>query len=190
MRSEDVIEPDSCLGVISLRVSARLIAIIQLSYSLVSLIMIFTTTDLSPLTDINSLNTVDALKYSFIQIFIYVTGFVAACLLGIRSLMSVEFWRIAIILLDNTLHNFRQPRKPDYLLVWLLLTSLQPLLLLTVLVCEAMMLDITALVFTMASHGLQFILSLYFIHLMLALHRQLAYERLDTWASVKNYLAI
>ena len=53
-----------------------------------------------------------------------------------------------------------------------------------------MMLDITALVFTMASHGLQFILSLYFIHLMLALHRQLAYERLDTWASVKNYLAI
>ena len=99
MRSEDVIEPDSCLGVISLRVSARLIAIIQLSYSLVSLIMIFTTTDLSPLTDINSLNTVDALKYLFIQIFIYVTGFVAACLLGIRSLMSVEFCRIAIILL-------------------------------------------------------------------------------------------
>ena len=80
--------------------------------------------------------------------------------------------------------------------MWLLLTSLQPLLLLTVLVCEAMMLDITALVFTMASHGLQFILSLYFIHLMIALHRQLsrrlAYERLetDTGASVKNYLAI
>ena len=74
--------------------------------------------------------------------------------------------------------------------MWLLLTSLQPLLLLTVLVCEAMMLDITALVFTMASHGLQFILGLYFIHLMLALHRQLAYERLDTGASVKNYLAI
>ena len=97
---------------------------------------------------------------------------------------------------SNTLHNFRQPRKPDYLLVWLLLTSLQPLLLLTVLVCEAMMLDITALVFTMASHGLQFILSLYFIHLMIALHRQLsrrlAYDRLetDTGASVKNYLAI
>ena len=64
----------------------------------------------------------------------------------------------------------------------------------TVLVCEAMRLDLTALSFTMASHGLQFILGLYFLHLMLALHRQLstklAYERLDTGAAVKNYSAI
>ena len=64
----------------------------------------------------------------------------------------------------------------------------------TVLVCEAMRLDLTALAFTMSSHGLQFILSLYFLHLMLALHRQLscklAYERLDTGAAVKNYSAI
>ena len=88
MTSEDVSEPDSCLGVISLRLSARLIAVIQLSYSLVSLIMIFTTNDLSPLTDINTLTTLEALKYSQ-QIFIYTTGFVAACLLGIGSLMSV-----------------------------------------------------------------------------------------------------
>ena len=95
MRSEDVNEPDSCLGVISLRVSARLIAIIQLSYSLVSLIMIFTTNDLSPLTDINSLTTLEALKYSQ-QIFIYATGFVASCLLGIGSLMSVEFLKKVI----------------------------------------------------------------------------------------------
>ena len=94
-----MIEPDSCLGVISLRVSSRLIAIIQLSYSLVSLIMIFTSNDLSLLTDITSITTIDALKYSLIQIFIYVTGLGAACLLGIRSIMSVEFWRIAIILL-------------------------------------------------------------------------------------------
>ena len=192
MRSEDVNEPDSCLGVISLPVSARLIAIIQLSYSLVSLIMIFTTNELSPLTDINSLTTLEALKYSQ-QIFIYATGFVAACLLGIGSLMSVEFLKNAIKS-KNITYYFRNPRRPDYLIVWLLLTSLQPLLFLTVLVCEAMRLDITALAFTMASHGLQFILGLYFIHLMLALHRQLscrlAYERLDTGASVKSYSAI
>ena len=79
---------------------------------------------------------------------------------------------------------FRQPRKPSYLIVWVLLTSLQPLLFLTRLVCEAIRMDLTALAFTMTSHGLQFILCLYFIHLMLALHRQLthklAYERLDT----------
>ena len=79
---------------------------------------------------------------------------------------------------------FREPRKPDYLIVWVMLTSLQPLLFLTRLVCEAIRMDLTALAFTMTSHGLQFILGLYFIHLMLALHRQLshklAYERLDT----------
>ena len=65
-----------------------------------------------------------------------------------------------------------------------MLTSLQPLLFLTRLVCEAIRMDLSALAFTMTSHGLQFILGLYFIHLMLALHRQLthklAYERLDT----------
>ena len=88
---------------------------------------------------------------------------------------------------------FRQPRKPSYLIVWVLLTSLQPLLFLTRLVCEAIRMDLTALAFTMTSHGLQFILCLYFIHLMLALHRQLtqkvAYEKLDTGAK-KKYLAI
>ena len=79
---------------------------------------------------------------------------------------------------------FSQPRKPSYLIVWVLLTSLQPLLFLTRLVCEAIRMDLSALAFTMTSHGLQFILCLYFIHLMLALHRQLtrkvAYEKLDT----------
>ena len=78
--------------------------------------------------------------------------------------------------------------------MWLVLTSLEPLLFLTVLVCEAMRLDLTALAFTMTSHGLQFLLCLYFIHLMLALHRKLscklAYEKLDTGVSVKNYLTI
>ena len=82
MRSEDVNESDSCLGVISLSLSTIIISVIQLSYSLVSLIMIFTTNDLSPLTDTNSLTMLEALKYSR-QIFIYATGCVAACLLGI-----------------------------------------------------------------------------------------------------------
>lgn len=86
MRSEHVSEPDSCLGVISLSVSARLIAIIQLSYSLVSLILIFTTSDLSLMTDIHSLTTIEVLKYSQ-QIFIYSSGFIAACILGVGSLM-------------------------------------------------------------------------------------------------------
>ena len=86
MRSEDVSEPDSCLGVISLSVSARLIAIIQLSYSLVSLILIFTTSDISLMTDIHSLTTIEVLKYSQ-QISMYNTGFIAACILGVGSLM-------------------------------------------------------------------------------------------------------
>ena len=79
-------EPDSCLGVISLSVSARLIAIIQLSYSLVSLILIFTTSDISLMTDIHSLTTIEVLKYSQ-QISMYNTGFIAACILGVGSLM-------------------------------------------------------------------------------------------------------
>ena len=88
-------EKDSCLGVISLPVSTIIISVIQLSYSLVSLIMISTSNDLSPLTDTNSLTTLEALKYSQ-QIFIYATGFVASCLLGIGSLMSVEFLKNVI----------------------------------------------------------------------------------------------
>ena len=78
-------------------------------------------------------------------------------------------------------------------MVWMLLTSLQPLLFLTRLVCEAIRMELSALALTMTAHGLQFILCLYFIHLMLALHRQLtykfAYERLDTGATEK-YSAI
>ena len=78
-------------------------------------------------------------------------------------------------------------------MVWMLLTSIQPLLFLTRLVCEAVRMELSALAFTMTSNGLQFILCLYFIHLMLALHRQLtlklAYERLDTGAKEK-YSAI
>ena len=73
------------------------------------------------------------------------------------------------------------------------MTSLQPLLFLTVLVCEAIRMDLTTLALTMTSHGLQFVLCLYFMHLMLSLHRQLSrqleYERLNT-ASVKSYSGV
>ena len=157
MRSEDINERDSCLGVIRLSVSARLIAIIQLSYTLVCLILILTTNDdLYPMTYLNSLNE--------IEIFTYASGLIAACILGIGSLI--------------------EPRNPDYLLVWILLTCMQLMPFVARLLCFALRMDLIALAFTMTSHGLQFILGLYFIHLMLALHRQLtckaAYERLDT----------
>ena len=157
MRTEHVHEQDSCLGVIRLSVSARLIAIIQLSYTLVCLILILTTNDdLYPMTYLNSLNE--------IEIFTYGSGLIAACILGIGSLI--------------------EPRNPDYLLVWILLTCMQLMPFVARLVCFALRMDLIALAFTMTSHGLQFILGLYFIHLMLALHRQLthkvAYERLDS----------
>ena len=157
MRTEHVHEQDSCLGVIRLSVSARLIAIIQLSYTLVCLILILTTNDdLYPMTYLNSLNE--------IEIFTYASGLIAACILGIGSLI--------------------EPRNPDYLLVWILLTCMQLMPFVARLLCFALRMDLIALAFTMTSHGLQFILGLYFIHLMLALHRQLthkvAYERLDS----------
>ena len=157
MRTEHVHEQDSCLGVIRLSVSARLIAIIQLSYTLVCLILILTTNDdLYPMTYLNSLNE--------IEIFTYGSGLIAACILGIGSLI--------------------EPRNPDYLLVWILLTCMQLMPFVARLVCFALRMDLIALAFTMTSHGLQFILGLYFIYLMLALHRQLthkvAYERLDS----------
>ena len=146
MRTEHVHEQDSCLGVIRLSVSARLIAIIQLSYTLVCLILILTTNDdLYPMTYLNSLNE--------IEIFTYGSGLIAACILGIGSLI--------------------EPRNPNYLIVWILLTCMQLMPFVARLVCFALMMDLIALAFTMTSHGLQFILGLYFIHLMLALHRQL-----------------
>ena len=161
MRTKDINEPDSCLGVIRLSVSAKLIAIIQLSYTLVCLILILTTNDLDPMIPV-------------IEIFTNASGLIAACILGIGNLI--------------------EPRNPDYLLVWILLTSLQLMPFVARLVCFALRMDLIALAFTMTSHGLQFILGLYFLHLMLALHRQLstklAYERLDTGAAVKNYSAI
>ena len=168
MRSKDISEPDSCLGVISLAMSAKIVAILQLCYSLLTLVMI-TTSDLSPLNNISSLPTLEVLKYSQ-QIFLHFTGITAAGVLGIGILI--------------------QPRRPDYLIVWLLLTSLQPLLFLIDLVSEAIRMDLTALALTMTSHGLQFILCLYMMHLMLSLHRQLSrqleYNRLIT-ASIKSY---
>ena len=86
MVSGEVSEPDSCLGVISLPVSAKIIAVLQFCYSLVSLVMISATNDLEPLTDINRLSTLEVLRYSQ-KIFIYFTGIIAACLLGIGNLM-------------------------------------------------------------------------------------------------------
>ena len=163
MRTEHVHEQDSCLGVIRLSVSARLIAIIQLSYTLVCLILILTTNDF--MTDIHSLNV--------IEIFTYASGLIAACILGIGSLI--------------------EPRNPDYLLVWILLTSIQLMPFVARLVCFSLRMDLISLAFTMTSHGLQFILGLYFIHLMFALHRQLthkvAYERLDS-ENKEKYSAI
>ena len=166
MRTEHVHEQDSCLGVIRLSVSARLIAIIQLSYTLVCLILILTTNDdLYPMTYLNSLNE--------IEIFTYASGLIAACILGIGSLI--------------------EPRNPDYLLVWILLTSIQLMPFVARLVCFSLRMDLISLAFTMTSHGLQFILGLYFIHLMFALHRQLthkvAYERLDS-ENKEKYSAI
>ena len=80
MRREDINEQDSCLGVISLSLSARLIAIIQLSYSLVSLILILTTNDdLGPMTDLHSI--------TMSEVLVYAIGFIAACILGVGSLM-------------------------------------------------------------------------------------------------------
>ena len=80
MRTEHVHEQDSCLGVIRLSVSARLIAIIQLSYTLVCLILILTTNDdLSPMTDLHSI--------TMSEVLVYAIGFIAACILGVGSLM-------------------------------------------------------------------------------------------------------
>ena len=74
MTSEHIHERDSCLGVISLSLSARLIAIIQLCYSLGSLILILTTND-----DLHSI--------TMSEVLVYAIGFIAACILGVGSLM-------------------------------------------------------------------------------------------------------
>ena len=60
---------------IRLSVSARLIAIIQLSYTLVCLILILTTNDLDPMIPV-------------IEIFTNASGLIAACILGIGILIT------------------------------------------------------------------------------------------------------
>ena len=73
-------ESDSCLGVIGLSLSATLIAIIQLIYSAMSLILILTTNDaLNPMTDLHSI--------TMSEVLVYAIGFIAACILGVGSLM-------------------------------------------------------------------------------------------------------
>ena len=81
-------EPDSCLGVIGLSLSALLIASIQLMYSFYSLAraLTITTNDHSSIIDIHSLTTIETLIYSQ-QIFICATSFIAACVLGIGTFM-------------------------------------------------------------------------------------------------------
>ena len=86
MRSENMNESDSCLGVIGLSLSATLIAIIQLIYSAMGLILIGTTIEHIPRTDIHSLTPMEVFNY-YQQIFIYATGFIASCILGIGSFM-------------------------------------------------------------------------------------------------------
>ena len=76
-------EPDSCLGVIDLTLSALLIASIQFFYSLA---LALGTNDQSSMIDIHSLTTIETLIYSQ-QIFICAASFIAACVLGIGTFM-------------------------------------------------------------------------------------------------------
>ena len=94
--------------------------------------------------------------------------------------LQIFIWTNALI---TVVTSFAKLRKSDYLMLWVLQTSLQPLVFLYRLVNDVIRMDLSAFALTLTSNGLQFILGLYFIHLMLALHKKLthrhSYMRLD-----------
>ena len=159
--------------VIGIPVSATLVSMIQL-LNYCSVCLIFTFNDHSPMTGIRSVTDISHPEYSMND-----HHQNAKYTIQINS-RQIFVWTNAIIIVVTA---FAKLRKSDYLMLWVLQTSLQPLVFLYRLVNDVIRMDLSAFALTLTSNGLQFILSLYFIHLMLALHKKLthrhSYMRLD-----------
>ena len=136
-------DSNSCLGLVNLSTSSWLISVLQLTYNIFSLMA-----DLDSLH--SNLNFVLYLSLSLSDIF----GIIAAFTLSVGNIILGR-------------------QFPEYLLVWLSLTSLHPILTLVQIIQQAFRLQPRLVAEVMTSEGVQFILTIYCMYLMLAYYQEI-----------------
>ena len=136
-------DSNSCLGLVNLSTASWLISLLQLGYSIVSL-----------MSDLDSLHS-------------NLGDVLCLCLALADSLGIVAAFTLSVG--NITLGG----QFPQYLLVWLALTSLKPLLTLAQIILQAVNLQPWLVAEVMARDGVQFILTLYCMYLMLAHYWQI-----------------
>ena len=136
-------DSNSCLGLVNLSTSSWLIALLQLTYNIFSL-----------MTDPDSLHSnLDFLLYLSLAL---------SDILGIVAAFSLVLGKITL-----------GRQWPEYLLAWLALTSLHPLLTLVQIILQAVHLQPSLVAEVMTRDGVQFILTIYCMYLMLAHYREI-----------------
>ena len=136
-------DSNSCLGLVNLSISSWLIALLQLSYNVFSL-----------MTDLDSL-------HSNLDVFLHLS----LALADILGLVAAFILCVGNLILGRKL--------PEYLLVWLGLTSLQPLLTLAQILQQAANLEPRLVAEVMTRDGVQVILTIYCMYLMLTHYREI-----------------
>ena len=152
-------DPDSnsCLGLVSLAAASWLIALLQLSYNLASLPAHLDSLHSSP----------GSLLYLGLAL-TDILGLLAAFTLAVGNTILGREW-------------------PGYLLVWLGLTSLQPLLSLAQVLQQALNLQPRLVAEVMTRDGVQFVLTIYCMFLMGAHYREITHKNSQE-SVIKNKL--
>ena len=161
--SNSDLDSNSCLGLVNLSTSSWLVSLLQLTYNIFSLIA-----DLDSLHA--NLNFVLYLSLSLTDIF----GIIASFTLSVGNIILGR-------------------QFPEYLLVWLSLTSLHPLLTLAQIIQQAVSLQPRLVAEVMASEGIQLILTIYCMYLMLAHYREIRQRKnqdLEIKAKLRGYNTI
>ena len=153
-------DSNSCLGLVSLSTSSWLIALLQLTYNSFSLV-----------TDLDLLHSnLDFLLHLSLTL---------SDILGIVAAFSLAVGNITL-----------GRKTPEYLLAWLGLTSLHPLLTLGQVSLQVLNLQPSLVAEVMARDGVQFILTIYCMYLMLAHYREIKLRNsqdLTIKAKLRNY---
>ena len=147
----------SCLGLLSLATASWLIALVQLSYNAVSLI-----------TDLDCLHSSPASLLCLSLALSDLLGILAAFTLAVGNTILSRQWA-------------------GYLLVWLGLTSLHPLLTLTQVLQQALNLQPRLVAEVMTRDGVQFVLTIYCMFLMGAHYREITHKNSQE-SVIKNKL--
>eukprot|EP00092_Neocalanus_flemingeri_P011670 GFUD01012575.1.p1 GENE.GFUD01012575.1~~GFUD01012575.1.p1 ORF type:complete len:203 (-),score=51.29 GFUD01012575.1:88-651(-) len=155
---------ETCLGVFSLLNASWIIAIIQLFYN-VFIMPSAVTSIYSVVQSINITATSDHTNTVLVLSCSYYTWSAVCHILGMCA---------AILLI---LSHVGSPPAPSHLLTWLLLTSFHPLLYLLAVLDSLLRGNITVVAGKMIHSGLPFLLTMYSMHLMYSLYRQMVQDQ-------------